>query len=63
VLRCGEVPPSAGAKAATDITANFSTRVWLRNVVGAWDGGYRFFSSTDYSSIVLEDEYRNLGER
>ena len=61
VLACYGVPESAGAEAATDITAEFSDhRPWHSNVSCTWDGSRLLLQADndiDSDGLALMDEF------
>ena len=61
VLSCDGVPPSAGLRAAADITAEFAEhRPWFKNVICSWVAGRLVLaadSDTDHEGLALMDEF------
>jgi len=61
VLVCHGVPPSAGAEAAADITAEFRDhRPWQKQVVCTWDGTRLILQADtehDPKGLGLMDEF------
>ena len=61
VLACYGVPESAGAEAATDITAEFADhRTWYSNVSCTWDGARLILQAendVDSDGVALLDEF------
>lgn len=61
VLACYGVPEDAGAKAATDITAEFAEhRPWYSNVQCSWDGTRLILQAdnrADSSGLALIEQF------